>query len=141
MYLLDTDVLSASRRPEKAAPTFAGWVANSNPREMYLSAVSLLEVRIGALRIARRDGAQASILDRWIREHVQRQFEGRILPFDGLAALRCAPLHVPDPRPERDAMIAATALHHDMVLVTRNVRDFASMGVSLFNPWDAADAQ
>jgi predicted nucleic acid-binding protein len=140
MYLLDTNVLSASRRPEKAAPGFAAWVAESDPREMYLSAVSLLEFRVGALRVARRDGPQASILDRWIREQVLQRFEGRILPFDGDVALLCAPLHVPDPRPERDAMIAATALHHGMVLVTRNTRDFASIGVPLLNPWDHASA-
>lgn len=137
MYLLDTDVLSASRRPEKAAPRFAAWVAESDPREMYLSAVSLLEVRVGALRIARRDGAQASVLDLWIRDHVLRRFQGRILPFDEETASRCAPLHVPDPRPERDAMIAATALHHGMILVTRNARDFAAMGVPYLNPWEA----
>ena len=135
MFLLDTDVLSASRRPDKAAPPFASWVEKTNPGEMYLSSVSILEIKIGALRIGRRDNTQATILERWMSERVLGRFEGRILPVDAAVALRCASLHVPDPRPERDAMIAATALEHRLTMVTRNVRHFAAMGVALINPW------
>jgi predicted nucleic acid-binding protein len=64
-----------------------------------------------------------------------------VLPVDEAVALRCAPLHVPDPRPERDALIAATALVHGMTLVTRNVADFEPMGVPLFDPWAAASVK
>ena len=63
-------------------------------------------------------------------------FAGRILAIDTAVAQRCARLHVPDPKPERDALIAATALAHRMTVVTRNVDDFESMGVDLLNPWE-----
>jgi predicted nucleic acid-binding protein len=140
MLLLDTDVLSASRRPDKAAPQFAAWVEDINSRDMFLSTISILEIKIGALRIARRDTAQAAILERWISENVLRRFEGRILSVDADVALRCASLHFPDPRPERDAMIAAMALEHRLTVVTRNVRDFGQMGVPLVNPWEVHSA-
>ena len=135
MFLLDTDVLSASRRPDKAAPAFAAWVESTSPADMYLSAVSILEIKIGALRIARRDHVQGAILNRWIHENVLARFDGRIIPVDPAIALRCAPLHVPDPRPDRDSMIAATALEHRLTVVTRNVHHFTPMGAPIFNPW------
>ena len=68
-------------------------------------------------------------------ESVLQRFDGKILEVDTAIALRCAALHVPDPKPERDAWIAATALVHGMTLVTRNTRDFHSTGAKLFNPW------
>lgn len=135
MFLLDTDVLSASRRPEKASPLFVAWVMQTSPLHMHLSAVSVLEVRIGALRIARRDKAQGRLLHEWLQNSVLAKFEGRILPLDSTIAFRCAELHAPNPAPERDAMIAATALVHNFTLVTRNVRHFGPMGVRVFNPW------
>ena len=69
---------------------------------------------------------------------VLREFETRTLPVDAAVALRCARLHVPDPRLERDALIAATALVHGLTVVTRNVRDFAASGVAVIDPWEAA---
>jgi predicted nucleic acid-binding protein len=135
MFLLDTDVVSASRRPEKAGKGLASWVAETNPRSMYLSAVSILELKIGALRLYNRDRARAIDLEDWIRQRVLARFQGRIFAFDETTASLCAPLHVPKTRPERDAMIAATALQHGMTVVTRNVRDFAPMGVPVFDPW------
>jgi predicted nucleic acid-binding protein len=76
-------------------------------------------------------------LRQWIDGRVLPRFEGRIISLDTATALRCAALHVPDKRPERDAWIAATALVHGLTVVTRNTRDFAPMGVKLFNPWEA----
>lgn len=137
MFLLDTDVLSASRRPEKAGQGLASWVATTNPRSMFLSAVSILEVKIGALRLSRRDQARSAELEAWIHDRVLTKFHGRIIPFDALTALRCAPFHVPSTPPERDAMIAATALQHRLTVVTRNVRHFGRMGVPFLNPWES----
>ena len=71
-------------------------------------------------------------------QHVLPAFAGRVLPVDTRVAQRCAALHVPDPRSERDALIAATAMVHDMTVVSRNVSDFQATGVALLNPWDAA---
>jgi hypothetical protein len=93
---------------------------------------------LGALRIARRDTAQGTVLRAWIDEQILPRFEGRILAVDTAVAQRCARLHVPDPRAERDALIAATALVHGLTVVTRNVRDFAPMGVMVLDPWEAA---
>jgi hypothetical protein len=73
--------------------------------------------------------------------HVLPEFTGRVLPIDTEVALRCASVHVPDPRAERDALIAATALVHGMTVVTRNLADFELMGVKLLNPWTTIQDQ
>lgn len=104
---------------------------------MFLSAVSILEVEIGALRLSRRDPAQGGELKTWLHARVLVNFQGRIIPFDEQTALHCAPFHVSRTPPERDAMIAATALQHGLTVVTRNVRDFEPMRVPFLNPWDA----
>jgi toxin FitB len=138
MYLLDTNVVSALRRPEKADPALRQW-ADSVPLELfYLSVITILEIEIGAGLIARRDKAQGDILRRWIDDHILPAFEGRILAVDTAIARQCARLHIPDPRPDRDAMIAATALVHGLTVATRNDADFAPMRVPLLNPWHAA---
>ncbi len=136
MFLLDTNVVSELRRRKRADPRVLAWADALDPAELFVSSVTILELETGALRLARRDPRQAAVLHLWIRGDVLRSFAGRILPVDERVALRCAPLHVPDPRPERDAMIAATALEHRQTVVTRNVRDFAPMQVPLLNPWD-----
>jgi len=74
----------------------------------------------------------------WIGNRVLPAFEGRILPIDTAVAQRCATLHVPDPRAERDALIAATALVYRLKVATRNVAAFQPMGVDAFNPWEGA---
>lgn len=94
-----------------------------------------MELQTGVLSVARRDPAQGALLRAWMDEQVIPGFAGRVLPVDAAVALRCTELQVPDPRPERDALIAATALVHGMTVVTRNVADFAPMGVALPNPW------
>ncbi len=75
------------------------------------------------------------VLRAWIDTQVVPRFRDRILPVDAAVAQRCAALHVPDPRPPRDSLIAATARLHRLVVVTRNRRDFEPMGVALLNPW------
>ena len=133
-FLLDTNVLSELRRdPPHAA--VSGWAVAHNADLLFLSVVTILELEMGMLRLARRDGPQAAILREWITARVLPGFHGRILPVDTAVARRCAALHVPNPRPERDAMIAATALVHGLTVVTGNTADFARMGVPLLNPW------
>ena len=105
--------------------------------DLYLSAISVQELETGVLLIERRDEAQGAILRGWLENQVLPAFAGRILPVDTAVARRSAMLHVPDPRPVRDTLIAATALVHSMNIVTRNIKDFSYAGVRLINPWEA----
>jgi predicted nucleic acid-binding protein len=137
MYLLDTNVVSALRRPNDVDANVRTWAANVQLAELFLSTITVLEIERGILLIERRDPAQAAILRTWLEGHVLTDFAGRIFPVDVPVARRCAPLHVPDRQPERDAMIAATALVHGLTVITRNTADFTGTGVALLNPWDA----
>ena len=136
MYLLDTNVLSELRRRDRTHPKVAAWADSVHPQELFLSAITVLEVEAGVLMLERRDAPAGAVLRAWINDRVLPAFEGRILAVDTAVALRCAGLHVPDPRAERDALIAATALVHSLKLVTRNISDFQHMGVDMLNPWE-----
>jgi hypothetical protein len=114
------------------------WADAANPAELFLSVVTVFELERGVLRMERRDRQQGLQLRRWLEDRVLEPFSGQILPIDAPIARRSAALHVPDPRPERDALIAATALTHRLTVVTRNVGDFEPMGVRLLNPWAAS---
>lgn len=139
MFLLDTTVISELRRPRKAHPRVVAW-ANSTPAaSTFLSVISILEIELGALLIERKDAAQGAILRAWIDEQVLPRFEGRVLAIDIAVAQRCAGLHVPAPRAERNALIAATGLVHGLTIVTRNVTDFTPTGVEVLNPWEHGD--
>jgi toxin FitB len=136
MYVLDTDVVSHLRRPEKAHPNVVAWASNTPVTLHFISAITLLELERGILSMDRKDAAQGAILRAWMDGQILVRFSGRILPIDIAVAQRCAKLHVPDPKPERDALIAATALVHSMTVVTRNVDDFKLTGVGILNPWE-----
>lgn len=90
---------------------------------------------MGIARLGRRDVEQAQRLRTWLEDDLLAVFDGRIPSIDVPVAQRAARLHVPDPRPERDALIAATATVHGLTVITRNVADFEPMGVALINPW------
>ncbi len=140
MFLLDTNVVSELRRPERADANVRAWASNT-PAELYaISVVTVLELERGTLLTERRDALQGAILRRWLHHEVLTRLATRILTIDVAIARRCASLHVPDPRPERDALIAATALTHRLTVVTRNTVDFEPMGVALLNPWLAPGA-
>jgi hypothetical protein len=138
MFLLDTNVVSELRRRDKTDPRVSAWSDAIPPDDLFLAAVTVLELEAGVLTMERRDTAQGAVLRRWLDNKVLPSFSGRILPVDTAIALRCARLHVPNPKPERDAMIAATALVKHLTVVTRNVSDFQQMGVDLLNPWNAS---
>ncbi|MDY7577548.1 type II toxin-antitoxin system VapC family toxin [Herbaspirillum sp. RTI4] len=137
MFLLDTNVVSELRkiRIGKADPHVAEWADSVNAADLYVSVITIQELEIGVLLLERRDAVQGAIFRSWLNTHVLPTFCNRILPVDTAVAQRSAQLHVPDPRPVRDGLIAATALVHGMTVVTRNVADFAPGGVATFNPW------
>jgi len=138
MYLLDTNVVSELRKVRlgKADRHVANWADSIDAADLYLSAITIQELEIGVLLAERRDPSQGAIFRAWMNDHVMPAFTGRILVVDTAVALRSARLHVPDPRPVRDGLIAATALVHGMTVVTRNVDDFEPTGVPTLNPWN-----
>jgi toxin FitB len=137
VFLLDTNVVSELRkiRAGKADLNVALWADSVDAVDLFVSAISIEEIEIGILLTERRDPASARVFRAWFDGHVLPAFEGRVLPVDREVALRSARLHVPNPRPIRDGLIAATALVHAMTVVTRNTADFESTGVPLLNPW------
>lgn len=138
MYVLDTNVVSELRkiRGGKADPNLAAWVENVDAADLFVSAITIMELELGVLSIERKDATQGAVLRTWLDQHVLPEFSGRTLPVDTAVAQRCARLHVPDKRSERDALIAATALVHGMAVVTRNVADFEPTGATILNPWE-----
>lgn len=140
MFLLDTNVVSELRkiRAGKADRNVAAWADSLDAADLFISAITLQELEIGVLLAERRDPVQGAMIRAWLDRHVLPAFAGRILAVDMAVALRSARLHVPDPRPVRDGLIAATALVHGMAVVTRNVADFKPTGVPVFNPWTPA---
>jgi predicted nucleic acid-binding protein len=138
MYVLDTNVLSELRKVRlgKADVNVAAWSESVDAADLFLSAITIMELELGVLSIERKDATQGAVLRRWLERQVLPEFSERILPVDTAVAQRCARLHVPNKRNERDALIAATALVHGMTVVTRNVADFEPSGVAIANPWE-----
>lgn len=135
MFLLDTNVLAELRTNKpQASPAVRAWASRQPMHRLYLSAVTLMELEIGVRRMERKDPAQGAHLRAWVQQTVL-QFEERILPITAHTAVICARLHVPNPRPLGDSLIAATALEHGFTVVTRNGADFAATGVQLHDPW------
>lgn len=137
-FLLDTNVVSELRkiRHGKADRRVAQWADGVDAGDLFLSVVTVQEIEIGVLLAERRDPKQGVILRNWLARQVLPAFEGRILAIDTAIAQCSARLHVPNPRPVRDGLIAATALVHGMTVVTRNLADFEPTGVAVVNPWE-----
>jgi predicted nucleic acid-binding protein len=142
MLLLDTNVVSELRKVAlgKASANVQRWASKTNADSMYLSVVTIHELEIGICRLQRRNDFSSNTLRQWLENYVLKAFSGRILPIDTTVAQRSAALHLPQTRPWADAFIAATALVHDMIVITRNTRDFHPMGVAVINPFIAPDS-
>ncbi|WDZ81656.1 type II toxin-antitoxin system VapC family toxin (plasmid) [Ensifer adhaerens] len=138
-YLLDTNVVSELRKvgDGKADANVVAWIGGEDARKFFISVITILELERGVLGVQRRDAAQGARLRSWLDSRVRPEFADRIVPIDGSIATRCAHLHVPDRRNEAYALIAATALVHDMTVVTRNTADFEGTGVVAVDPWQA----
>lgn len=137
MHLLDTNIISELRKAKsgKANKNVVAWANSVSTTSLFISAITVLELETGILLVERRDAKQGAVLRSWIDTHVLPAFSGRVLVVDTAVAQRCAKLHVPDQRSDRNAIIAATALVHGMTIVTRNVKDFESTDVEIMNPW------
>lgn len=137
MYLVDTDVVSELRKRQRTHPGVIAFFREATVADaaLYLSAVTIGELRRGVELIrARGDARQARLLERWL-ETLIGDFGDNVLSFDADVAQVWGRLRVPHPENPLDKQIAATALIHDLVLVTRNVRHFHATGVKLFDPF------
>jgi len=136
MYILDTNVVSELRKIPfgRCDENVSSWASDIDFSTTYLSVISVLEIELGIQQIHRRDKKQSSTLKKWFEELLV-VYEHRVLSFDSTVALKTASLHVPDPMPDRDAVIAGTALVHGFIVVTRNLSDFSSTNDQLQNPW------
>ena len=139
-YLLDTNVVSALRRRDRAEKRVLDWFQSVAGAEFFMSVLTMMEIEIGVRQLELYDRRQAVVIRAWKEGPLETRFRGRFLDVDLEVAERCAALHVPDPRPEIDALIAATAIVRRLTLVTGNERDFAGIPVAVLNPWSAPGA-
>ena len=136
MYVLDTNVISELRKsPDVASAEVFKWAAGVPIAHQFLSVITVMELEISVVGLERCTPPQGARLRVWLAG-VHQAFSGRLLPVTPEVALRCARLHAPDRRPERDALIAATALARGFTVVTRNVADFTGTGATVLNPFE-----
>lgn len=138
-WLLDTNIVSELRKGERADEQLRTWFAGVNDDEVFTSVLVLGEIRRGIEAIRRRDASSALALEQWLIR-LATGFGERILPIDVRVADRWGTLNVPNPIPTVDGLLAATALVHDLTLVTRDVKDVATTGVRTLDP-TIADAR
>ena len=136
-YLLDTNVVSELRRP-RPDPGVVRWLEAARGDDLYLSVLTIGEIRLGIVRLERRDPARAEVLEAWLAG-LEQGYADRILPVTAAVARRWAALNTDRPLPVVDALLAATAAEHDATLVTRNVADLAGVDVPLLDPFGAGD--
>lgn len=133
-WLVDTNVISELRKGPKCNRAVANWWSDVSDDEIFLSALTIGEIRQGIERVRRRDAGAALALERWL-ERIEGGHADRILPVDAKVADRWGRLNVPDLLPVIDGLLAATAIEHGLTLVTRNVKDVERTGVDVLNPW------
>jgi toxin FitB len=134
-YLLDTNVVSEMRRRSAMHHKVVDWLGAVAPTQLYISSITIFEIERGVEKVSLRDAKRGNELSTWLRRQVLPAFDGRILTFDAEAALRAASLHTGRTRLDADRLVAAIALAHAKVIVTRNVKDFAGLGVRVVDPF------
>ena len=135
--LLDTNVVSETVRP-RPEKMVLDWIEAQIPTDLFLAAQTIGELVRGARKV--REQERRERFERWIEQDLARQFDGRVLPFDGRTATIWGRLmgdgdHAGRPPAAADAQIAAVAIQHELILVTRNVKDFGNFDIQLLNPW------
>lgn len=135
-FLLDTNVISEIRKGARCNPGVTSWFEEASSEDLYLSVLTLGELRKGIESLRRRDAPAASALEAWLLE-VESAYSERILPVDQAVADQWGRFNVPDPLPVLDGLLAATAKVHDLILVTRNLKDVERTGVACLNPFSA----
>ncbi len=136
MFLLDSNVVSELRSAKRCDPQVKAWESGTPLGSCWISVITLLEIRQGIGQMERKDGAFAEILERWLEDRVKPAFEGRVLAVTSRVAERAGRIAALRTRGLADCLIAATALEHRLVLVTRNVADFEDVaGLEVVDPW------
>ena len=135
-FLIDTNLISELRKKNRCDTNVAAWQREASGSELFISVISMMEIRHGILIARRNNAVFAEQLERWYEDQVKSTFEGCVLPIDLAASERCSTLLSERIRNLADALIAATAYVNDLTLVTRNVADFGDTGVKLVNPWE-----
>lgn len=137
MFVLDTNVLSELRliAAGRGNPRVAEWASRHDEKMSFISILTLFEIEVGTQRMERRDPRQGAVLRQWVDLAVVPQFHDRTLPLTDAIIRLAASFHVPNPAPMADSLIAATAVVHGMVVVTRNAADFGFAGVRVLDPW------
>lgn len=135
-YLLDTNIISEIRKRERCHPRVRRWFAAVEDEALFLSVLVLGEIRRGIELIRRRDEVVGRSLDRWLRG-LERRFEERVLPVTVEISDRWGRIALDQPLPPIDGLLAATALHHGLTLVTRNVNHVKRSGAEVVNPFAA----
>jgi predicted nucleic acid-binding protein len=132
MYLVDTNVISEARRGSREA---LAWIRSIDPQHVYLSVITLGEIMRGVALKQKSDPRSAAHLEEWLHK-LRKDHADRILPITDRIAIEWGRIAALRPRGEADGLITATAVVHDLIVVTRNVSDFDDTGVSIINPWD-----
>jgi toxin FitB len=140
MFILDTNTISHLRNPKRWSAEFAAWESGTDVRECHISAISVFEIQHGIHRVLPGDPVFAKALQDWLDDSVRIHFAERIIPIGSQICRVAARLATLPSREIPDLLIAATALVHDLTVVTRNVKHFADTGVRMLDPWQSSDA-
>jgi len=134
-FLVDTNIVSEMRKGRDGNSGVVAWSGSIDMSDLAISVLCLKELEYGVLNVAGSDPLKSLVLRAYLDHFVIPQFRGRILPVGDVIAIRAAAFDVPKRRPFADGLIAATALVHDLTVVTRNTVDFLPTGVRLLNPF------